>query len=111
MLPVTTTSVRVERRNPQADAYEPADPQFVAEHLKATISGPGGSEGLIGGSVEIVDARLHVDALAPALVKDDVVVDETTGDTWRVVWRRIRIGFGLDHQVAGLVAVRGASLG
>lgn len=105
---LATTTVRVERPAGIGDPYEPDEPGVVVEHVPAHISGPAGAENRVGGSQEVAAARLLVPA-GTDLTRLDRIVDEATGDCWEVTWTRVRRGLGLDHRVAGLVAVEGAS--
>lgn len=107
---LATTTVRVERPAQDADPYETTSTATLATGVPAHISAPSGADQRIGGDAEVVDAILLTDR-TPVLVRTDIVVDETTGDTWQVTWTRVRIGLGLDHQKAGLVAVKGAAGG
>lgn len=105
---LATTTVRVERPAQDGDPYESTSSSTLADGVPAHISTPSGADLRIGGKTEVVDAILLAPK-CPVLVRTDLVVDETTGDTWQVTWTRVRIGLGLDHQKAGLVAVKGAS--
>lgn len=107
---LATTTVRIDRPAQAADPYETTTSSTLAAGVAAHISTPSGNDLRVGGKTEVVDAVLLIDR-TPVLLRTDLVVDETTGDTWQVTWTRQRIGLGLDHQKAGLVAVKGAATG
>jgi hypothetical protein len=113
MLPLTTTTVTVTRpANPSGD-YEDDDgeAQLVATGLAVAITSPTGADSVVGGHQERVDAVLTTPPSCPKLTHLDQVVDECTGDAYRIAWTRRRRGLGLDHQTAGLVAVKGGASG
>lgn len=103
MIPLATTTITVLA--PTGDAYERGTPSEVFTGVRAHIGEPGGSDLRTGTDQEQVDARLDADPIA--LTKDHLVVDDTTGETYEVVWTRRRVGLGLDHTVAGLHATKG----
>jgi hypothetical protein len=109
-LMLASTTVTVTRTDGTGDPYVDATPSEVAERVRAHISAPTGSDARVGGAQEIVDAVLLTE-VTPALQRADRVTCETTGDTYTITWVRRRTGLGLDHQQAGLVAVKGASNG
>lgn len=107
-LPIATTTIAVLRRTVLAtdDPYEvTAVPAAVAEGVRAVIGAPSGNELVAGGSQEDVTHRLDCDTTD--LRNTDQVRDETTSETFDVVWARSRTGLGLDHTVAGLRQVTG----
>jgi hypothetical protein len=110
MLPVTTTTVTVIDQGGIGDPYEAGTATTVATGVPAHIGSPSGMESRLGGEREVVDAVLHID-VTPLLTRSYVVVDEQTDETWSITWVRTRIGLGLDHQRAGLVAVKGGAGG
>lgn len=111
MLTVPTTTVTITRANGDGDPYEePATPATIAVALPAHISGPSGADLRVGGAQEIIDAVLLID-VAPALERADLVADDLTGASYRTTWSVRRTGLGLDHQKAGLVAVKGGANG
>jgi hypothetical protein len=105
---VSTTTVTITRRNGAGDPYETGTTTTVATGVPAHIGAPTGSDTRLGGEREMVDAALVIDP-TPALAHVDDVLDESTGEQWQVVWVRQREGFDLDHQRAGLRAVKGAA--
>lgn len=108
MIPLATTTVTLRRTGGGADPYEPDDLGFVATGVAAHVDVPAGAELVVGGRQEDVNARLLLGP-TPVVVPGDDVDDDTTGECWRVTWVRRRTGLGLDHQVAGLRAVKGAA--
>lgn len=109
MIPLASTTVTVTRANGTGDPYEPASTSTVTAGAPAHISAPNGTSERVGGAQEVVDAVLYLPSV-PALKPADSVVD-ALGDRYTVTWVRTRRGLGLDHQQAGLVAVRGGASG
>jgi hypothetical protein len=107
---VTTDSVTIERTAGTGDPYESATVTTIATATPARISAPSGDDLVVGGAKEVVDAVLYLDP-APVLAFGDIVVDEATDERYRVAWVRQRRGLGLDHQHAGLTAVKGGAVG
>ena len=105
MIPLATTTVTVLRSDQDGtrDALDTLTFTAVASGVRAVIGAPSGVEIATGGSSEDVQWRLDCDPTD--LRHDDRVEDEQTGETFEVVWTRRRIGFGLDHTVAGLRTV------
>lgn len=111
MLTLPTTTVTITRPDGTGDPYvEPATPSTIATAAPAHISAPSGTDARVGGDQETVDAVLLID-ITPALTRLDIVADDLTGETYNVTWTRRRTGLGLDHQKAGLVAVKGGASG
>lgn len=111
MLPVTTTSVDVDRPTPASDPDDPATLLRLHTGLDGHVSAPIGDSLVASGQQEQVDAVLYVALTDPPLGAADIVTDRATGDTYRVTWARRRQGLGIDHQQAGLRSVIGAALG
>jgi hypothetical protein len=109
MLTLPTTTVTIERPS-DADPYETPTTTLVAAGLAAHISQPTGNETDRGGQTERIDAVLLV-ANDETLLHTDLITDDTTGDSYRVAWVKRRVGLGLDHTKAGLVAWSGGSNG
>lgn len=108
---IATTTVTVTRPDGAGDPYtDPGTPATVGSALPAHVSAPSGSDRRVGGDQEVVDAVLLIDP-APALSRLDLVHDDGTGEDYAVTWTRQRQGLGLDHQVVGLVAVKGGASG
>lgn len=110
MLLLATTTVTIIDQSGTGDPYEAGTDTTVATGVPAAIGSPAGTEARLGGEREQVDAVLHLD-VTPTLTRSHVVVDELTGETWSITWVRARTGLGLDHQRAGLVAVKGEAGG
>jgi hypothetical protein len=112
MLPLTTTTITVTRPAAPSGDYEDdaGEPLLVATGLAVAITSPTGADSVVGGQQERVDAVLTAPT-APRLQHVDQVVDTCTGDAYRIAWVRRRRGLGLDHQTAGLVAVKGGASG
>lgn len=83
-------------------------PTTVVAGLRVAITAPAGSDDVVGGHKEIVDAVMLAPA-APVVEHTDFVTDDDTAEQYRVVWIRRRRGLGLDHQVVGLRAVKGGA--
>jgi hypothetical protein len=105
-LPLSTTTVAVERIDGMKDPYENDPAWVVASGMRAVIGSPSGDELRSAGERERVDAVAQLPA-QPLVNGRDTIVDEQTGDVWQVVWVRTRLGLGLDHQRAGLRAISG----
>lgn len=105
MIPLASTTVTVSRSDQDGtvDSYDTVTYTPRPQHVRAVIGRPGGGETTTGGSSEQATATLDCDPCD--LRHDDRVTDDTTGDVWEVTWVRRRVGFGLDHMVAGLIAV------
>src|SRR5688572_11833781 len=103
MIPIATTTIRIERlpaHDPAIDPLEAEGERSVASAgVRAHISTSRGRESATG-TQEIVFFRLSCDVVA--LNRFDVVVDENTSEEYQVEWVRRRRGFGLDHMEAGL---------
>lgn len=108
---LATTTLTISRPASDGDPYETAAVTSVATGVAGHVSAPSGSDQRVGGAQEVVDAVLLVPGRTPTILRSDIVADELTGETWRVTWTRARLGLGLDHQKAGLVAVKGGSGG
>lgn len=106
---LSTTTITVRRPDGDGDPYDVQVAETVtATGVPAHIGSPTGGDTRAGGEREVVDATLILDP-SPALTLRDEVDDETTGETWQVVWVRQRHGLGIDHQRAGLRSVKGAA--
>lgn len=113
MLPYAPNAVTVTRPAAQDGDYEDSEgsdtPEIVASAWSVAITAPSGSDLVVGGQKEIVDAKM-IAPLVPVIEHTDLVEDDDTGDSYRVVWVRRRRGLGLDHQVVGLRSVVGGAL-
>lgn len=104
MIPLSTTTVTVEDAA-TPEPYETTTYATRASGVAAHISGASGQERAGSDGVERIDAVLLADT---TVERGDRVTDETTGTVYRVVWATVRVGLGLDHTKAGLVAATGA---
>jgi hypothetical protein len=111
MVPITPNTVTIER--PAGLEGDADDTDYDADELvtlAVAITSPGGSDVIIGGQKEVVDAVM----LAPigtTIEHTDLVTDVDTDEQYRVVWVRRRRGLGLDHQAVGLRSVTGGANG
>lgn len=105
MIPLATTTVTVTAQaEPEPGAGITTSTR--ASGVRAVIASPSGSEVAgPGGGSENVDAVLVADPVAGIAHTDRVTTAE--GDAYEVVWVRQRLGLGLDHVRAGLVAITG----
>lgn len=105
MIPAATTTVTWKA----ASEPEPGEGRTFstrASGVRAVISSPNGrAQGQAGGGREVIDAVLNCDPVSGE--HTDLVVDDTTGETWEVVWVEQRKGLGVDHTRAGLKRVAG----
>lgn len=101
-LPFATTTITVLRSDQDGtiDDYTGVTYSPLVTGVRAVVGAPGGVETNRGGSSEDVTWRLNCDVTD--LRHDDRVLDETTDETFEVVWVRRRVGLGLDHMVADL---------
>lgn len=102
-LPLSTTTVTVKRRPTTGDAFDRPAHETIRTGLPATIGSHTGSETNGDGTSSQVTAPLVCDPFD--LHHDDLVVDDTTGETWEVVWAARRNGLGIDHTAADLLQV------
>lgn len=109
-VPLTTTTYTVRRAsNITEDSGEALQFEDIQTGLPGNTVYLSGSESVVGGDRERVDARILVE---PAdITKSDHLVDELTGDTWQVAFARHRTGLGLDHLVLGVYQVTGTARG
>lgn len=102
MLPLATTTISVLRSDQDGtkDDLDGVTYATLASGIRAVIGEPSGTETNAGGSSE--DVLWRLDCEVTDLRHGDRILDETTGETFAVVWSRRRIGLGLNHTVAGL---------
>lgn len=109
MIGFATTTITVLRvaDDPDRDPYDtqPA-PAEVHTGVRAHIGAPTGGERVAGGEQSRIDLRLTCDPVD--LRHTDQVRDDTTGETFQVVWVKQRTGFKLDHVTAFLQYIEGA---
>lgn len=111
MIPLATTTISVLRATADPardDMDQPADSAYavVASGVRAAISSPSGSSVSANGTREEITFRLSCDPV-DGLSYLDHVRDETSGQTFFVVWAAQRTGLGLDHTEGGLRQVVG----
>ena len=110
MIPLATTSIAVLRVPDDGglrDGYDPRPaPTTVASGIRAHLSTPDGGEDRPGGSRQALTAALLCD---PTDVRHtDLVLDETTGQTWTVTTVRQSSPLGgLGHVAATLEQTTG----
>lgn len=109
MLPFATTTVTL-KRPASGDPYETSTTSTISSGTPAHIGQPAGNEVQQGGELETITDVLLAD---PGLDvrHTDLIVDEISGQVYRVAWVRERQGLGLDHVKAGLVTHQGAAVG
>jgi hypothetical protein len=110
LIPVATTTVRVERRqaDPDVDPYENDAPWVtVASGVRAHISTGRGQEDRGGSDRSIVHFRMACDQFDGGILHTDRVVDEQSGEVYEVRWAVARSALGLDHFHAGLDQISG----
>lgn len=110
MLPLATTTITVKRvpADPTRDGYDtPPAATTIASGVRAVIGNGSGSQNITAGDRTVVTFPFTADTTD--VQADDTVIDETTGDTYRVEWARSRQGLGLDHTAGQLEQVGGAS--
>lgn len=111
MIPFATTTVDFERpsaRDEDSDIAQEWVP--VAYVVPGNVVSPNGTDAVIGGEQEVVDAVLIVGlevGFTPTYL--DRATDRGTGEVYQVTWVRRRQGFGLDHWRMGLRAVKGVA--
>jgi hypothetical protein len=109
-IPFATTTISVLRvpADPDRDPYDlQPDPATVAAGIRAHISTQAGEETVAGGSQQVTNHRLSCDPFDSGLHHKDQVVDDTSGETYEVVWSVSRYGVGMDHFQARLNQVSG----
>ena len=110
MIPIATTTVSVWRL-PADNALDGFDPQptrvQVASGLRATIGAPSGRASIATGDKVVVGFSLSTDPFDFA--NDDQLVDESTGETYLLLWARRITALGLDHCMGAVRIVQGAA--
>jgi hypothetical protein len=110
MLPITTTTIRIERPNIGLDPYEDVVHTIVYDNVPGVVSVAAGSDVRVGGDQQTLLAELHIDPRYD-LQRSDRVIDNTTGEMWIVTWVRRRYELGLEYTKAGLTRTEGAADG
>lgn len=118
-IPISSTQITIKRppaADDGADPYDAKSPMVtVVTGVRALFSSPSGGASLGGGefgdtgSQEAVQWTLLADPCD--LKHTDTVYDETTGQPYAVAWAKLRTDpdHELDHMVAGVNEVKGAS--
>lgn len=109
VIPTASTTITVKEPRIGGDPYEDATARTVASKIRAHFSAPSGRERVVGGQQTRTDMVLDCDPCA--LTNASVVLDELSAERWQVAWVERRRGLGLDHLVAGVNRVTGASSG
>lgn len=108
---LATTTATIVRGDSGGDPYETvATGATIAAGVRAHIARPSVTDQSVGGNQVIVNAV----ALLPAgtdVASADELVDDGTGQIYRVASVLRRQGLGLDHVRAALVNVAGGSSG
>jgi hypothetical protein len=110
MIPLATTTVSVWRlpADDTRDGFDtPSVRQQVATGLRAHIGSPSTRTDISAGDKVVTDWRLDTDPFDFA--DDDQLVDENTGETYRLLGAVRRSGFGLDHCEGRVRQISGAS--
>jgi hypothetical protein len=112
MLPLTTTTITVQRLESGVDPYDNHDTTWstVTTRQPATITSPSGFSQLVGGHQQTVSATLYTDTDVD-LRYEDRIIDETTNVTWQVKWVAVRYELGFGHLKAGIEHTAGAADG
>lgn len=108
MITLATTTITVLRvaDDPDRDPYDPPPAASeVATGVRAHIGSATGREQAVGGQQSVTDLRLVCDPVD--LRHTDQVRDDTTGETFEVVWVKQRTGLNLDHTAAYVRHVEG----
>lgn len=113
-IPLVTTTVSVYGRRPQslndpdAEGYDPPEDPYElrATNINASITAP----------AAVANAPQQVETYAfrcdvTDINRFDVVVDESTGDTWEIqeIRESIVVDYGLEHMVGTVIRVKGLS--
>ena len=111
MLPLTTTTVTIERPAANIDPYEDATTwTTISTGVPGVVSGNAGLDVRVGGDQSTLLAQLHIDN-GYDLRKSDRVTDATSGEVWYVTWVRNRYELGLEYTAAGLTRTEGSADG
>jgi hypothetical protein len=101
-IPVATTTISILASSQDGTKDRRDPPTYTVEStgIRAVIGSPGGSELVSAGTSEQKTFRLNADPCDLDHTKR--VRDDTTGETYEVVWFAQRDGFGLTHTVADI---------
>lgn len=109
MIGHATTTITVLRvaDDLNRDPYDPQPaPAEVHTGVRAHIGSATGRERQAGGEQTVTDLRLTCDPVD--LRHTDQIRDDTTGETFHVVWVKQRTGLSMDHVTAFLQYIEGA---
>lgn len=115
---LATTTVTVQREASSVattDAWDAADeeaapPEVIASGLPAHLGDIAGASA--GGPANEMTVKRKLLADPADIRKDDVVIDESTGEQWNVAWATNRGGLpGLEHVVGEVSRVEGQASG
>lgn len=105
-LPLATTTISILRNTSTDDSLGVDSLATVQSGVPAVIKQKkSGTQDIVDGSKSV--AKFEIQADTEALRHTDFVVDEQSGDHFRVVFSVYRAGFGLDHMFAELQRVEG----
>lgn len=110
MIPLAVNSYTVQRADMSGDSGDELTFANVATGVRGSSVYYSGTESVMQGDRERVDARIFIDPVYDVRYYDRLV-DEITGDVWSISFVRKRVGFGLDHLVCGVYAITGAAKG
>ena len=110
MLPLTTTSVTIERPTTNQDPYDTSVWNVIASDVPGVVSGNAGLDIRVGGDQSTNLTTLHIDD-GHDLQKSDRITDQETAEVWYVTWVRKRYEFGLAYTTGGLTRTIGAADG
>lgn len=108
MIPYSTTTVTVQAVT-EPEPGEGRTATVRAAAVRAVVSDPSGRDiPAPGGGREVVHKVLNSDPVS-GMDRTDRVVDDTTGDTYEVVWVDQRYEAGMAHTRAGLRRTTGVA--
>lgn len=109
MIPLASTTLTVYRQPQDAtlDGYDTQPARTpVAKGLRAHIGSPSGRASISDGDRVVVGFSLHTDGFDFA--NDDVLVDETTGTQYLLLWVKRTRALGMDFCQGSVRTVEGA---
>jgi hypothetical protein len=112
MLPLSTTTISVQRNVSEEAGKDPYDSplvwETVAQGLRAVVTPPSGTARLVGGTRVGYEAQLHTDPGCD-LQPEDQVIDESSGLKWTLLWASPVNAVGLSFTEGRLRRVTGAT--
>lgn len=109
MLPFAATTVTVKRLPADAtrDGYDDVPARTTAKTgLRATIGAPSGRETVVAGDRTVVTFTLNTDPFD--FQPTDQIIDETTGQTYELIWSRTRTAL-IPHTEGRLMRASGTA--